>query len=536
MGPRFHLMGVQSCLDLARISWLCCVLTLPAWAVRGEAQTSTKQSLPGAEAARVYGEWRIRVKPDQGQTYQRLIEKSGLPLFREAGGRMVGWWKTLVGDLYEHVTIWEYDDMAAFERAGQFLSRNPAFARFVASRDPLLAGEESRFLRLATGGARPQVPDPSPLVVHETHRVPLTRREAYLEFMTRQGFERLRSHGFRPVGPWVVNVGRWSEVTYLFQFESLAQREQLLARFSATAQGRTFGQQLNEFAREVTTRVLIPAPFAHPAPSGEATPKPAATAPPLPHREQLAPGVHVAGFSDRFGSANCGWIALGEETLLIDMPRGIPPPVPQPGGRNDRQGRTKTRFDARATWRRAHPPVISEGRNHARSGVARSPVSAACIPGHHRSRAAARPARSNDGGRRLTAGSSFSRSMQPPAEPVRWFTFRVARCFSPGPWSSTARAASYPAATQRPGSPRCAGWRSSGPSMSFPASARGAARSRIVRQRRFLAELRRQVGYQISRAGPAPISWNRFAFPPMTWSGCRMTIRPRRTSSMCTVR
>ena len=51
---------------------------------------------------------------------------------------MVGWWNTLIGDLYEHVTIWEYDDMAAFERAIGFLSKNPAFARFVAARDPLL--------------------------------------------------------------------------------------------------------------------------------------------------------------------------------------------------------------------------------------------------------------------------------------------------------------------------------------------------------------------------------------------------------------
>src|ERR1051326_8414152 len=128
-----------------QILWLCCVMTALAWAVRGAAQTSSKESLPGGEATRVYGEWRIRVKPDQSQTYERLIEKSGLPLFREAGGRMVGWWKTMVGDIYEHVTIWEYDDMAAFERAGQFLSKNSAFARFVALRDPLLAGEESRF-------------------------------------------------------------------------------------------------------------------------------------------------------------------------------------------------------------------------------------------------------------------------------------------------------------------------------------------------------------------------------------------------------
>jgi hypothetical protein len=32
--------------------------------------------------------------------YDQLIEKSGLPLFGQAGGRMVAWWKTLIGDLY----------------------------------------------------------------------------------------------------------------------------------------------------------------------------------------------------------------------------------------------------------------------------------------------------------------------------------------------------------------------------------------------------------------------------------------------------
>ena len=32
----------------------------------------------------------------------------------------------------------------------------------------------------------------------------------------------------------------------------------------------------------------------------------------------------MAGFADRYHSANCGWVALGGETLLIDLPRGIP--------------------------------------------------------------------------------------------------------------------------------------------------------------------------------------------------------------------
>ena len=91
------------------------------------------------------------MKPDQGPAYEALIQKSGLPLFRQAGGRMVGWWKTLIGDLYEHVTIWEYDNMAAFEKAVGFLGKSPDFARFVAARDPLLSGRGEPVLETGAG-------------------------------------------------------------------------------------------------------------------------------------------------------------------------------------------------------------------------------------------------------------------------------------------------------------------------------------------------------------------------------------------------
>ena len=306
----------------------------------------------GGDAARVYGEWRIRVKPDQGPAYNRLIEQSGLPLFREAGGRMVGWWNTLIGDLYEHVTIWEYDDMAAFERAGQILSKNPAFAKFVAARDPLLAGEESRFLRKAAGATRPSLPETAPFVVHEIHRVPFARKNAYLAYMTRQGLDLLKTNGFRPVGPWVVEVGRWSEVTYLFRYDSLAERERLIAKFSPTAEAQAYDSKLGEFVEEITTRLLIPAPFAPRRPP--ATPRRSSerTSGLLPHREQLAPGVHAAGFSDRYHSANCGWVALAEETLLIDLPRGMPVAgFPGTGRRDHRQARPDAGAHPRPGWR-----------------------------------------------------------------------------------------------------------------------------------------------------------------------------------------
>jgi type 1 glutamine amidotransferase/glyoxylase-like metal-dependent hydrolase (beta-lactamase superfamily II) len=43
----------------------------------------------------------------------------------------------------------------------------------------------------------------------------------------------------------------------------------------------------------------------------------------LPHHEEIAPGVHAAGFADRFQSANCGWVELSGSVLLVDLPRGI---------------------------------------------------------------------------------------------------------------------------------------------------------------------------------------------------------------------
>ena len=85
-----------------------------------------------ARAPHVYGEWCIWLRPDKMKEYTQLIETKGLPLFCAAGGRMVGWWTTLVGDFYEQVTIWEFDDMAAFEQAIEKLGKDKGFAEFVA--------------------------------------------------------------------------------------------------------------------------------------------------------------------------------------------------------------------------------------------------------------------------------------------------------------------------------------------------------------------------------------------------------------------
>src|SRR5262245_59102251 len=274
---------------------------------------------PG-HAGKVYGEWLIRPKPDKGPEYNRLIEQKGLPLFREAGGRMVGWWNTLIGNLYEHVTIWEYDDMAAFQKAVEHLGKSDAFKEFVGLRDPLLAGEDSRFLKLAPFAEPPALAESAPYVVHEIHRVPMPRMQAYLKFMENDGLALLKKHGFHPVGPFTVGVGKWNEVTYLFRFKSLAERDRLIAAFSNHEDGRTYGKAM-ELVNEITTRLLLPAAFAR-TEIKQGSNRPASKL--LPHLAEVAPGGFAAGFADKFRSANCGWVALQNHTMLIDLPRGIP--------------------------------------------------------------------------------------------------------------------------------------------------------------------------------------------------------------------
>jgi type 1 glutamine amidotransferase len=269
---------------------------------------------------RVYGEWRIRVRPDKGQEYAALIAEQGLPLFRAAGGRMVGWWTTLVGDLYEHLTIWEYDEMAAFEKAIVYLGDNEEFAQFVKARDPMLDGEENRFLKLAGGAEPPRIPETARFVIHERHRVPSTRRDEYLQFMHEQGLPLLKRHGFRPVGPWIVAIGDSSDVTYLFRFESLTERERLSQKFSDHVDAAGYEAAITRYTNHVVTRLLMPAAFATQPDTAPAD----ASSTLLPHCERLAEGVYAAGFADRYGSANCGWARLGDETLLIDLPRGVP--------------------------------------------------------------------------------------------------------------------------------------------------------------------------------------------------------------------
>ena len=40
----------------------------------------------------------------------------------------------------------------------------------------------------------------------------------------------------------------------------------------------------------------------------------------LAHVEEVVPGVYAAGFSARHQSVNCGWLAIGDHAVLVDVP------------------------------------------------------------------------------------------------------------------------------------------------------------------------------------------------------------------------
>ena len=275
-----------------RNCWVLFALLMLPFTARGDDPPKP----PGSEAARVYGEWRIRVKPDQGPAYDQLIEKSGLPLFRQAGGRMVGWWKTLIGDLYEHVTIWEYDDMAGFEKAVGFLSKSPEFAKFVAARDPLLirrgepvpaAGFRGDAAELARAGALCRARD-SPRATCAAGRLSRVHDQARALVCS-------KLNGFRPVGPvdrrsgpvvrnhlplLVREPGRARAEDRQVFFEP--GREALSRKSSVSSPTRS--PRGCSFPRHLRGRPPMPHPRSRPASAGL-----------LPHHEEIAPGFMSPG-------------------------------------------------------------------------------------------------------------------------------------------------------------------------------------------------------------------------------------------------
>ncbi len=214
------------------------------------------QSVPSA-AQMVFGEWRINVKPGMMKEYEQLIIDEGLPLFKK-NARMVGWWKTLIGDLYQMTTIWEYDSIADFEEGVRAAENDAAFQRFAEKRDKLLDGEKSEFLKKPDFVPLIGKPITYSVIIHETHIVKQGHMDAYLDYWNKIALKGLAEAGFRIVGPFVQHSGDSDELLILVCFNNLAERDAKLGTFGDFSIAKTFGAALNEHIEGFHIRVLTP--------------------------------------------------------------------------------------------------------------------------------------------------------------------------------------------------------------------------------------------------------------------------------------
>ena len=179
--------GFPNMLAIRRTAWLLLVLAVLVVDARGDDRPAPPNRRPGGDAARVYGEWRIRVKPDQGPALQpahRTVGAAPVPRGRRPDGRLV--------EHPDRRPLRACDDLGIRRhgglRAGDPVPVEKPGLRPVRRRARPAAGRRREPVPAAgPGAARPSLPEPAPFVVHEIHRVPLARKDAYLAYMTRAG-------------------------------------------------------------------------------------------------------------------------------------------------------------------------------------------------------------------------------------------------------------------------------------------------------------------------------------------------------------
>jgi hypothetical protein len=85
-------------------------------------------------------------RPGQWREYLRLFEAVGLAIQHRILGRMVGYYRTDVGELNQIVHLWAYEDMNERTERRTRLMQDANFLCYVDKMMPLLQSQSSRIL------------------------------------------------------------------------------------------------------------------------------------------------------------------------------------------------------------------------------------------------------------------------------------------------------------------------------------------------------------------------------------------------------
>ncbi|KAK7204226.1 NIPSNAP-domain-containing protein [Myxozyma melibiosi] len=167
-----------------------------------------------------------QVRPESSPEYVKLISEvyPAIAADPENKVKLVGSWRTVVGDLDTFVSIWEYNGYAGFHETNFRTHHDPKFVDYLARLRPLLRSRSNKLVQEFSfwgGTAAPR----SLGGVFELRTYEL-QPGRLLEWETswRKGLE-CRRQVMEPVGAWFSQLGELNTVHHLWQFADLEHRK-----------------------------------------------------------------------------------------------------------------------------------------------------------------------------------------------------------------------------------------------------------------------------------------------------------------------
>lgn len=167
-----------------------------------------------------------RVVPGKAPEYLELISEMYPKIAADPANevRLVGSWRTMIGDMDTYIHIWEYKGYPGFHHSQNVIHENEEYLQHLAQIRPLLRSRESDLMQefdFWGGTAKPHnYGGIFELRTYDLHSGKLLEWEQHW----RKGLE-YRKQVMEPVGAWFTHLGRLNRVHHIWQFADLEHRK-----------------------------------------------------------------------------------------------------------------------------------------------------------------------------------------------------------------------------------------------------------------------------------------------------------------------
>lgn len=194
----------------------------------------------------------------------------------------LGWYYSEAGQLFQMVSLWQYDSFAQRLRRRAEVYGLPEWRALMASVQPLVTSIESRLVLpmphwhgrgptlaglMPAGAAHTQaavgadeVPADVPFIEHRIYSIKPGMMHRYVEQYGAEGFAIHETHA-PCVGFYMTEAGALFQLISLWQFDSFEQRLERRAALNARADWRARMEQLTPLVDRIESKFLLPAPF-----------------------------------------------------------------------------------------------------------------------------------------------------------------------------------------------------------------------------------------------------------------------------------